>query len=142
MYSGSDVYDDLSLPHQFQPFLDFLNETQGNDRYNQVIANWYANGNDYIAAHSDCRLGMKPDAEIAIITLCANEDARELQFISENLKKTKNNAIYKKLSIETANGCIIKMYGDTQMNFRHKVPKALHISGSRISLTFRKFAII
>lgn len=141
MYSGSDFYDDLSLPHPFQPFLDFLNETQGNDPYNQVIVNWYANGNDYIAAHSDCRLGMQTEAEIAIITLCAHEDARELQFISKNLKNTKNNALYKKLSIETANGCIIKMHGDTQLKFRHKVPKAPQISGSRISLTFRKFAI-
>ena len=140
MYSGADFYDDVSFPRQLQPFLDFLNESQDNDSFNQVIANWYANGNDYIAAHSDCRVDMKPEAEIAIIILCANEkDARELQFISKNLKDTKKNAIYKKLNIQTANGCIIKMCGDTQLKFRHKVPKAPHVSGSRISLTFRKF---
>jgi len=140
MYSGSDFYDDLSLPQLLQPFLDYLNEPQEKDKYNQVIANWYENGNDYIAAHSDCRVGMKPEAEIAIIIVYANEeDARELQFISKNLTEIQNNAIYKKLTIQTPHGCIIKMYGDTQMKFRHKVPKAPHISGSRISLTFRKF---
>jgi alkylated DNA repair dioxygenase AlkB len=140
MYSGLDFYDDLSLPQKFQPFLDFLNETQEMDKFNQVISNWYANGHDYIAAHSDCRVDMKPDADIAILTLCAREeDVRDLQFISKNLKDVENRAIYKKLNIQTPNGCIIKMHGDTQLKFRHMVPKAPHISGSRISLTFRKF---
>ncbi len=140
MYSGLHFYDNLSLPLQFQPFLDFLNETQEQDPYNQVIANWYANGNDYIAAHSDCVVGMKKEADVAIIVFCANDrDARELQFIAKNLKEKENDAIYKKLNIQTANGCIIKIHGDTQLKFRHKVPKAPHVIGSRISLTFRKF---
>lgn len=28
------------------------------ERYNQVIVNWYEDENDYIAPHSDCQIGM------------------------------------------------------------------------------------
>jgi len=139
MYSGLNFYDDLSLPQPFQNFLDFLNELEENEKYNQVTVNWYANGNDFIAAHSDCRIGMKPASDIAIVTLCDNQcDTRELQFIAKPIKKIESNAIYKMVKIETKQGCIIKMHGDTQLKFRHKVPKSPNIVSSRISLSFRK----
>ncbi len=140
MYSGKQMYKDLTLPTEFQKFLDFMNENEEGDQYNQIIANWYADGNDYIAAHSDCQVNMKPDAGIAILSLCEQEDHfRELRFSAKKLKNAENDAIYKNIKIATLHGCIITMYGDTQQKFRHKIPKALHNQESRISLTFRKF---
>lgn len=140
MYSGIERFEDLTLPLPFQKFLDFLNEKEGVDKYNQVIANWYANGLDYIAPHSDCQKGMVANANIAIINLCENEQfSRELKLTPKNLKNEPNDNLYAQVKIKLKHGCIITMHGDTQTKFRHGVPKALDNSTSRMSLTFRKF---
>lgn len=141
MYSGKNMADnDISLPSLFQPFLDFINKTERINQYNQVIVNWYLNGQDYIAAHSDCQIDMKPNAEISIITLCEQEEHfRELRFTPKKINGTENDAIYNHLRIATIHGSIVTMHGDTQNKFRHKVPKALDIDTSRISITCRKF---
>lgn len=140
MYSGKEFYKDLSLPSKFQGYLDFLNKKEDQEKYNQVIVNWYADGNDFIAAHSDCQIGMKAGAGISIITLCEDVNSfRALRFTAKNLKGIENDNIYKHVKIVTTHGSIITMYGDTQKKFKHKIPKALGLNSSRISLTFRKF---
>jgi alkylated DNA repair dioxygenase AlkB len=140
MYSGIDRFDDLALPLPFQKYLDFLNEKETTGKYNQVIANWYTDGEDFIAPHSDCQKGMLPDADIAILTLCEDEKMpRELKITAKNLKNEKNDNLYDHVKIKLKHGSIITMYGETQNKFRHGVPKALNNYTSRISLTFRKF---
>jgi alkylated DNA repair dioxygenase AlkB len=140
MYSGSEGFDDLALPTPFQFFLDFLNEKEPVNKYNQVIVNWYQNGKDYTAPHSDCEKGMLTDAGITIITLCENENfPRELRITAKKLKTQKNDSLYPQIKIKLKHGCIITMHGETQKNFRHSVPKAVDNLTSRISLTFRKF---
>lgn len=140
MYSGLEKFEDLSLPKPFQKFLDFLNEKEEKQPFNQVIVNWYENGKDYIAPHSDCEQGIIPNTGISIVTLC--EDAkmpRELRITPKNLKSETNDNLYKHLKIKLEHGCIITMFGDTQKKFKHSIPKAFDNQTSRISLTFRKF---
>ncbi len=140
MYAGKSFDNEVTLPDLFHPFLDFINHKETSDKYNQVIVNWYADGNDFIAAHSDCQIDMKPNAEISIITLCEKEEHfRELRFTPKKINGTENDAIYNYVKIATIHGSIITMHGDTQSKFRHKIPKALNIDTSRISITFRKF---
>ncbi len=140
MYSGIERFIDLSLPSPFQYFLDFLNKKELVNKYNQVIVNWYANGKDYIAPHSDCEKGMVPNTGIAIITLSENETfPRELVITPKRLKNEINDNLYSRVKIKLKQGCIVTMHGETQKYFRHGVPKALDNTTSRISLTFRKF---
>lgn len=140
MYAGKEQYENIELPSLFQPFLDALNKHENEDKYNQVIVNWYANGNDYIAAHSDCQLYMKPDAGIAILSLYENEnDYRILQFTPKKNADIDNDFIYPSLKIAAINGSIITMHGDTQQKFRHSLPKDFNITTARISITCRKF---
>lgn len=140
MYSGKEEVVEAPLPILFEPYLDLLNSTQIEDKYNQVIVNWYQNGHDFIAAHSDCVIGMKPHAGIAILSLYENaRDERELIFTSKKVDSIEQDAIYSNVRIRAPHGSIITMHGDTQQRFRHKVPKALDIQTSRISITFRKF---
>jgi alkylated DNA repair dioxygenase AlkB len=141
MYAGKNFTNDsMELPILFQPYLVFINKNERNGKYNQVIVNWYLNGQDYIAAHSDCQIGMKPNAEISIITLCEQEEhLRELRFTPKKINGLENDAIYNHVKIATIHGSIITMHGDTQNKFRHKLPKALDIDTSRISITCRKF---
>ncbi len=140
MYSGIEQFKDLSLPTPFQSFLDFLNEKEPVDKYNQVIVNWYANGKDYIAPHSDCQNAMLPNASIAIISLCENDRfPREIKITPKRLKNEVNDNLYTQVKIKLKHGCIITMHGDTQTKFRHGIPKALDNNTSRVSITFRKF---
>jgi alkylated DNA repair dioxygenase AlkB len=142
MYSGLTEYKDYSLPFTFLAFLDFINEKEIIDKYNQVIANWYANGYDYIAAHSDCQMDMKANASIAILSLSENElQARELIFSFKKLNGIENDSFYKNVKIALHHGSIIRMHGDTQLKFRHRIPADPLIKSSRVSLTFRKTLI-
>lgn len=140
MYSGRDFYQDLSLPSAFQVYLDFMNKGEATHKFNQMIVNWYADGNDFIAAHSDCQIGMKPNAGISVISL--NEVAghfREMRFTAKNLRDAENDYLHRHVKIAALQGTVITMHGDIQQKFRHKVPKAMGLQSSRISLTFRKF---
>ncbi len=140
MYSGLEKFEDLRLPAPFQKFLTFLNEKELEFKYNQVIANWYRNGKDYIAPHSDCQKEMLANTGIAIVTLCEDEKyPRELRIIPKNLKNEKNDTLYSQVKIKLKHGCIVTMHGDTQTKFRHSIPKDFDNPTSRISLTFRKF---
>lgn len=142
MYSGSEGFDDLALPMPFQKFLDFLNKNESVNKYNQVIVNWYQNGKDYIAPHSDCEKGMIPNANIAIITLCEDElFPRELKLTAKKSNIEEKDSLYSQVKIKLKHGCIVTMHGETQKNFRHSIPKAFDNPTSRISLTFRKFII-
>ncbi len=140
MYSGFEPFENLTLPAPFQKFLDFLNEKEITNKYNQVIINWYENGRDYIAPHSDCQHGMFPNEGIAIVTFCEDVNfPRELNITPKKLENEINDYLYKKLKINLEHGCIVTMHGDIQKKFRHSVPKQVDNATSRISLTFRKF---
>ncbi len=140
MYSGIEHYEDLSLPVLFQKFMDALNEKENANKYNQVIVNWYANGKDYIAQHSDCQEGMIPNTGITLVTLCEDENfPRELRITPKNLKNERNDNLYRHVNIKLKHGCLLTMHGETQKKFRHGVPKDFNNPTSRISLTFRMF---
>jgi len=141
MYSGKDFYEDLTLPSQFNIYLNYLNKNQENGQFNQVIVNWYADGNDFIAPHSDCEIGMKKGGEITIISLNENkDDFREFRITAKkNIVGSEINNIYSEIKIAALDGTIITMHGDTQEKFRHRIPRDIKIKSSRISLTFRKF---
>ena len=143
MYSGKNNDNNMPLPPQFEVFLDFLNVencASTEDKYNQVTANWYANGKDYIAAHSDCQINMKPQAGIAVLSFNEDENnARKMIFTPRKLQKTENDSICSHVEVLLPHGCIITMFGDMQEKFRHRVPQNQDVLTSRISLTFRKF---
>lgn len=125
MYCGLQKYEYTPLPIEFQPFIEKFDT-------NQVTINWYENGSDYIAPHSDCIKDLEKGTDIVIISL--NEDDRIFRIKS---KVTTNDSICKNLDIVTTNGMIISMCGDMQNKFRHTVPKKENAK-RRISITCRK----
>jgi alkylated DNA repair dioxygenase AlkB len=140
MYSGLEPFGNLTLPVPFQKFLDFLNEKEKTNKYNQIIINWYENGRDYTAPHSDCQQGIIANEGIAIVTFCEDVNfPRALIITPKKLENEINDYLFKKLKIKLEHGCIVTMHGDIQKNFRHSVPKQIDNKTSRISLTFRKF---
>jgi len=133
MFSGTDNANIRDpLPREFLPFFDYVN--RNGDGYNQVVVNWYENGRDYIAQHSDCEVGMKKDANIVVISL---GDERIFKLVPKKHIRIKESE-QRNFEILCGHGSIITMGGDTQKNFRHGVPKS-DSKAPRISITFRKF---
>lgn len=139
MFSNS-VENDVNgpLPDLLQPFLYYMNGM--GYEFNQVVVNWYADGLDFIAAHSDCEVGIDKDCPIAIISL-GGDLGEELRILKFKPKATTKDSIYDLVEFPCKHGSIVFMHGSTQEKFRHGVPKASHKSAAsrRISITFRKY---
>ena len=132
MYSGYDTSENTNeLPDVFKPYYDYMKSID--NKYNQVIVNWYENGDDYIALHSDCTKSMIPNAKIAIISLYenSNSEPRYMLFTPKKINETK----YK---IRLDNETILTMCGKCQKEFQHGINKTNHNVGKRISLSFRQ----
>jgi alkylated DNA repair dioxygenase AlkB len=132
MFCGknSDIKD--TLPDEFQVLFDHVNT----NLYNQVTINWYDDGNDYIAYHSDYTAGLNT-TDILVVNLVKNED--QLRKFCIKPKSKNFNYLNRKVEIPLYNGTIIKMCGDTQLEFRHGVPKVKD-APKRISLSFRSYS--
>ena len=123
------------LPEMFRPFYEHMN-TLG--RYNQVVANWYKDGNDFIAFHSDYSYGMPKDTDVAILSLYPSDADYRIFSIRAKQNETASDAVFNRIDIKVRHGSILFMHGDTQDKFRHGIPK-MDTSSKRVSLTFRQF---
>jgi alkylated DNA repair dioxygenase AlkB len=136
MFSGMDTSNNnQDLPEIFKPLMKYMNEKRDDSKfpkfpeYNQVVVNWYENGNEYIPFHSDCETGFADNANVAIISLGSTRTF-------ELVKKT---PLQETTSLPCEHGTIIYMCGDTQKQFRHGIRKD-ECEGRRISISFRSFA--
>lgn len=147
MLSGSSAEEPeepaQSLPAGFQPFYDYLVSTD--QQFNQVVASWYGDGEDFIPPHSFCQVGMVPDAVISVMTLTSAEKRDECRVFKIRPKATHiGQALHEELHVVLRNGTLITMGGDTQQMFKHGVPRVMdkqNRASPRISLTFRQFAV-
>jgi hypothetical protein len=95
--------------------------------FNYVLINYYRDGDDYIAYHSDREaIGYKKNI-IASVTVGV---------IRKFVFKNKYNSCKKEFLLD--NGSLLVMIGDNvQKNWKHTVPKSKKIFGKRFNLTFR-----
>jgi alkylated DNA repair dioxygenase AlkB len=117
------------MPDEFDEVYKFISNYDNN--YNQLVVNWYENGNDFISSHTDCEDGFIDDAKISIITI--NEDDKQ----SRKLIIKKNEIIVN--TIDMKNGMIVEFHGNANKDYRHGIEKDDSIMTSRISFTFRQF---
>jgi len=94
--------------------------------FNSVLLNRYRSGSDSMGWHADREpeLGKRP--VIASISLGATRRF-ELQ----------HNRTGSTESFRLTSGSLLVMRGDTQLEWRHRVPKEPKVQGERINLTFR-----
>ena len=145
MYSGFDTLSNNDeLPEIFKPYYEFMKNID--NKYNQVIVNWYENENDYIAPHADCQRGMIENSKIAILTLnecfIENNDIENTRYFEITPKyinyQSDNKPLADIFKIKLVHGSIITMCGTTQDNFLHQIKKENKKIGKRISLSFRQ----
>ncbi len=137
MFSGFDTKNiNMNLPQHFLIYYNYVKSLDS--RYNQVVANWYKDGDDYIQYHSDCEIEMIPGQEIMMLPLYGESNNKNFRVFSF-LPKLGVNSIYDKINIHESPGLLITMCGKIQEEFRHSLEKTSNQVPPRISLTFRQY---
>jgi alkylated DNA repair dioxygenase AlkB len=130
-YSGSEIKGE-ETPEIIKKIIEKIQkELFPEFIFNNVLANWYTDGTQYIGFHSDNTKPFQDGTPIVGITFCENEP-RKLVIKKKNSRKTV-------ASIKLKNGsCYIMKGNDFQKKYLHGLPKQKK-AGKRISLTFRCF---
>ncbi len=130
------VSEALPLPKEFSAYLRWANNL-GYGEFNEVLVNWYQDGNNYIGSHSDDESALVPGSPILTLTLSAKGLPRKFRIRSKVTKVIIED-------LETTNGKVIVMGGHCQKEFKHEIPKVTGAKasqmGARISVTMRQFA--
>jgi len=123
-YSGTTVV----MHHPYPPVLleiqDVLQAVLGVE-FNHVMLNRYEDGSVSIGRHSDTL----ENKVIASISLGA-----ERQFIM----RPKDKSVAEAVKLRPADGSLLVMQGDTQVNWKHEITREPTLKRGRISLTFRQ----
>jgi alkylated DNA repair dioxygenase AlkB len=136
-YASSNIdytYSNISkkaLP--FTPVLLNLKqiiEQKTGETYNACLLNLYENGSEGMGWHSDDERELEPLASIASLSL-----GSERKF---SLKHKQNKQT---VSVILENGSLLEMKNETQLYWKHALPKTTKVLGPRINLTFRKMVI-
>ena len=97
--------------------------------FNSVLINYYRDGKDRVAWHSDDEKELGKNPVIASVSLGA-----ERKFKLRH-KKYKENQLQHEISLR--NGSLLLMSGSTQHYWLHEIPRTAKPIGPRINLTFR-----
>jgi alkylated DNA repair dioxygenase AlkB len=96
-------------------------------KFNSVLLNYYRDGRDSIAQHSDNEPELGRHPTIASVSLGAERI----------FDMTRKDGTCKPVHIPLGHGSLIVMSGDTQRNWKHGIAKTRDRVGGRINLTFR-----
>lgn len=106
-------------------------ENAYNFKFDYVLINLYRNGDDYISYHSDREAIGNGKNIVAGVSLGST---RKFSIKHNNSKQLG----LKPINFELQNGSLILMIGDnTQLLWKHSIPKTKTALGPRINLTFR-----
>jgi len=103
--------------------------------YNQVLVNWYKDGDHCIGKHSDDEGQLHENTPIYTVSFGQTRD-----FVVESKKNKKGNEVYRKV-IPVKNNTLLIMGGEMQKHYYHSVPRRTtkKVKSPRISITFRCF---
>lgn len=96
--------------------------------FNSVLLNYYRNGNDSVAWHSDKETEMGSHPVIASVSFGAVR--------SFDIRKKENHR--EKYAIRLEHGSLLIMKGDLQARWEHRIAKTAQHIGPRVNLTFRR----
>lgn len=106
-----------------------------------VLINWYRDGDDYIGPHSDNEKHLIKGSPIYSFSFVSdiNDPGAIRTFVVESNPKKCGPGYPSHTELPMAHNSLIKMCGQTQMYYKHSVPKLL-TTKSRINVTIRQFA--
>jgi alkylated DNA repair dioxygenase AlkB len=133
-YGDPEVYDYASLtqtkPHFWTPELLTLKkkvESVANIEFNSVLLNYYRDGNDSVAWHSDREdvLGKNPVIASISFGQVRSFDIRNKQHHGE------------KYAVKLEHGSFLLMKAGLQEHWEHRIAKSVKFMRARVNLTFR-----
>jgi len=133
-YANPETYDYTSLrrsaPNLWTPELLMIKEKVeaiAGVEFNSVLLNYYRNGNDSVAWHSDNEKALGTRPVIASVSFG--------QVRSFDIRRKSDHA--EKYSIRLESGALLIMKGDLQINWEHRIAKSIKPMKPRVNLTFR-----
>jgi alkylated DNA repair dioxygenase AlkB len=96
-------------------------------QFNSVLLNYYRDGNDSVAWHSD------DEYELGLNPVIASVSFGEVRRFDIRHKQERN----RKYSIYLEDGSLLVMKGSLQHNWVHQIPKSSKPMKARVNLTFR-----
>lgn len=128
-YSGSRN-NALPIPASLRPLLEWV-QAHVDPRHNGMLLNWYDGCDHYIGEHHDSTKGLIPGAPI--VTLSFGE--------TRVFRLSQGQGVNRKMHDFTAtHGAVFSMPWETNLRWKHAVPKRVSYRGRRISVTLRAFA--
>ncbi len=133
-YADADIEDyaslNKSMTNNWTPELLMIKEKVepiAGVKFNSVLLNYYRDGNDSVAWHSDneAALGKRP--------VIASVSFGQVRCFDIRSKKVHTE----KYSIRLESGSLMVMKGDLQMNWEHRIAKSVKPMMPRVNLTFR-----
>lgn len=109
----------LNIKNRIEPIAGII--------FNSVLLNYYRDGNDSVAWHSDDEYELGVNPVIASVSLG--------QVRRFDIRHKQDN--HRKFSIYLENGSLLIMKGDLQHNWEHRIPKSNQPLKERVNLTFR-----
>ncbi len=97
--------------------------------FNSVLLNYYRNGDDCVAWHSDDEPGLGTTPFIASVSLGAEREF-QLRRVADPRERR---------SVLLEHGSLLTMSDETQANWQHQLPRRKRVPGPRVNLTFREF---
>ena len=95
--------------------------------FNSVLLNYYRNGNDSVAWHSD------NETELGLQPIIASMSFGQVRSFDIRRKQNHNE----KYSVRLENGSLLLMQGNLQQHWEHSIAKSAVAMQPRINLTFR-----
>lgn len=133
-YADAETYDYTSLrrsaPNSWTPELLMIKakvEPLAGVTFNSVLLNYYRDGNDSVAWHSDNEKALGTHPVIASVSFG--------QVRCFDIRNKKDHS--EKYSIRLESGALMIMKGDLQQNWEHRIAKSIKPMQPRINLTFR-----
>ncbi|KKL03356.1 alpha-ketoglutarate-dependent dioxygenase AlkB [Rheinheimera mesophila] len=96
-------------------------------RFNAVLLNWYADGQQHMGWHSDDEPELGDEPQIASLSLG-----------QPRCFDLKHKTLGIQLKLELGHGSLLLMAGQCQAFWQHRVPKRAAATAGRINLTFRE----
>lgn len=132
----ASVYEYSGLRHEPTPWgrMPMLSELRESiqiataAQFNSVLLNYYRDGCDGVAWHSDDEADLGTRPTIASLSLGV---PRVFQF------KHRDRTELERIDVELQPGSLLLMAGDCQRCWRHQIPKRKNVRDGRINLTFR-----
>lgn len=122
------------IPESLMPLTTWV-QTNIHAGLNGLLANYYDGPTEYIGPHHDSVKNMVKDAPIVTVSF---GETRVFRMTLEG-NREKKTIILDTKDFPAPNGTVFVMPYNTNLAWKHSVPKSTRYTGRRISVTFRAF---